>query len=79
VRVASPDRDSYYIRRVRTALAESLRSQFTYRVLEDARKILEQHREKAPYRQELVKFHVPAIRVTADALVLTLEFTLAVK
>jgi len=79
VRVASPDRDSYYIRRVRTALAESLRSQFTYRVLEDARKILEPHREKAPYRQELVKFHVPAIRVTADALVLTLEFTLAVK
>ena len=46
VRVASPGRDGYYIRRVRTALAESLRSQFTYRVLEDARKILEPQREK---------------------------------
>jgi hypothetical protein len=79
VRVASPGRDSYYIRRVRAALAESLRSQFSYRVVEDAKKILEQPRDKAPYRQELVKFHVPAIRVTSDALVLTLEFTLAVK
>jgi hypothetical protein len=79
VRVASPGRDSYYIRRVRAALAESLRSQFTYRVVEDAKKILEQQREKAPYRQELVKFQVPSISVTADALILTLEFTLAVK
>ncbi len=61
------------------ALAESLRSQFTYRVVEDAKTILEQQREKALYRQELVQFHVPSIRVTADAVVLTLEFTLAVK
>ena len=77
VRVESRDRDGFYIRRVRAALADTLRRQFVYRIAADAKKLLEeQHGE---YRAELSGFGVPSIRVTSDALVLALDFTLAVK
>jgi hypothetical protein len=78
VRVIGQGRDGFYIRRVSAALAESLRTQFSYRVVDEARKILEQE-ARPGYKQELVKFQVPSVRVTADAVVLSLEFTLAVK
>jgi hypothetical protein len=32
-----------------------------------------------PMNQEVVRFNVPSVRVTADAVVLTLDFALAVK
>ena len=70
-------KDGFYIRRVRAALTETLRSQFAYKVAADARKILEEKRGN--YSQELKGFRVSSVRVTGDALVLTLEFTLAVK
>ena len=44
---------------------------------EEEKKILEEKRGN--YSQELSGFHVSEIRATDDALVLTLEFTLAVK
>ncbi|MGH9719449.1 MAG: hypothetical protein ACRD8O_04505 [Bryobacteraceae bacterium] len=75
VRVDSPGRDGLYIRRVRLALAESITRQFEYRVMDDARKLIEQ----SPYRPELVSFSVPAMQVTGEALVLTVDFTLAVR
>jgi hypothetical protein len=70
-------KDSFYIRRVRAALTSTLRSQFAYKVAEDAKRILEEKR--GDYSQELSGFQVSEIRATGDALVLTLEFTLAVK
>jgi hypothetical protein len=79
LRVESKGRDSYYIRRVRKALGETLRKEFQYDLREDVKKIFEEKRGNAPYRQELMKFQVSSIRVTPEALVLALEFTLAVK
>ena len=75
--VVESKKDGFYIRRVRAALASTLRSQFAYKVADDARKILEEKRGN--YTQELSGFQVSAIQAAGDALVLTLEFTLAVK
>ena len=70
-------KDGFYIRRVRAALANTLRSQFAYKVADDAKKILEEKR--GDYTQELKGFRISGVRVTGDALVLSLEFTLTVK
>jgi hypothetical protein len=75
--VVESKKDGFYIRRVRAALTATLRSQFAYKVADDAKKILEEKRGN--YSQELSGFQVSDIRATGDALVLTLEFTLAVK
>jgi hypothetical protein len=79
LRVESKGRDGFYIRRVRAALADTLRRQFEYRVAEDARKILEEKRGSGAYRQEVSGFSVSGIHVTPDALILVLDFTVAVK
>ena len=79
VRVDSINKDGVYIRLVRTALAYSLANDFQYRVLDDARQILEARRDPLPITQELRSFQIREIRVTGDALVLSLDFTLAVK
>jgi hypothetical protein len=60
-------------------LAGSLRTQFSYRVLEEAKKILERKQEGSGYGQELVRFKVPSVRVTSEAVVLSLDLTLVVK
>ena len=72
-------RTGYYVRRVCAALGESLRKQFEYRVGDQARRILEQTAPAAAYRQELLDFSVPQIRVMPDALIVTVDFRLAVK
>jgi len=72
-------RTGYYVRRVCAALGDSLRKQFDYRVGDQARRILEQTAPEAAYRQELLDFSVPGIQVTPDALVVTVDFRLAVK
>jgi hypothetical protein len=72
-------RSGYYVRRVCAALGESLRKQFEYRVGDQARRILEQTAPAAAYRQELLDFTVPRIQVTPDALIVTVDFRLAVK
>ena len=79
VRVESINKDGVYIRMVRAALAYSLGAEFQYRVMDDAKKMLEAPRDPLPISQELRSFRVSEIRVTGDALVLTLDFTLAVK
>jgi hypothetical protein len=70
-------KDGFYIRRVCASLASTLRSQFAYKVADDAKKILEEKRGN--YTQELSGFRVSTIEATDNALVLTLDFTLAVK
>jgi hypothetical protein len=72
-------RTGYYVRRVCAALGDSLRKQFDYRVGDQARRILEQTAPQAVYRQELLDFSVPQIVVMPDALVVTVDFKLAVK
>ena len=79
VRVEGKGRDGFYIRRVCAGLAGSLRTQFSYRVLDEAKKILERRSESGDYGQELVRFQVPAVRVTPEAVVLSLDFALVVK
>jgi hypothetical protein len=79
VSVTSPGRDGFYIRRVRAALAQSLTQQFQYHVIDDARRMLEQTPEKAPYHQQLTRFQVSQVRAADDALELQLDLSLAVR
>jgi len=72
-------RTGYYVRRVCAALGDSLRKQFDYRVGDQARRLLEQTAPGAVYRQELLDFSVTQIQVMPDALIVTLDFRLAVK
>ena len=72
-------KDSYYIRRVRSALAQSFAKDFKIEVRDQARKLLEQPRENSLYQQELKDFELSGVRVTPDALVLEVEFKLVVK
>jgi hypothetical protein len=72
-------RTGYYVRRVCAALGDSLRRQFEYRVGDQARRILEQTAPGAVYRQELLDFNVPQLQVMPDALIVTVDFKLAVK
>ena len=79
VRVESVNKDGIYIRLVRNALAFSLANDFQYRLFDDAKHMLETKQEPLPITQELRSFQVKDIRVTGDALVLNLDFTLTVK
>lgn len=72
-------KDSYYIRRVRAGLTQSISKDLKIQVHDQARALLEQSQEKSTYKQELADFDLGAVRVTADALVLVVEFRLVVK
>jgi hypothetical protein len=71
-------KDSYYIRRVRTALTQAFGKDVKIDVKDQARKILEQTREGASYKAELASFDLTEVRVKPDALVLVVEFRLVV-
>lgn len=74
VTAASNGKTGYYIRRVCAALSAGLPRDFRYPLEDEARKLLEQSG-----RRELRGFQVPEIRVTAEALVLVVDFQLKVK
>lgn len=71
-------RDSYYIRRVRSALTRSFTKDFKIDIRDQARKLLEQPHAGA-YTENLSEFDLSGVRVTPDALVLEVEFKLVVK
>ena len=74
------DRDGFYIRRVRQVLAQSLSKQFDYKIQEDAKKLLEQQSDlNSLYKRQLVKFDVTQIQASDNALVLTVDFVLAIQ
>jgi hypothetical protein len=73
VKVTSDGKTGFYIRRVCESLEASLARDFRYPLEVEARKTLE-----APGR-EMRRFQVPDIRVSEDALVLTVDFELTVK
>ncbi len=79
VRVDSLERDGFYIRRVRSAMTQSLSRDFQYHVFDDAKRILEEKRSSAPYGQQLRDFQVSQIRITPQAVVLTIDFKVIVK
>ena len=72
-------KDTFYTRRVRTALTQSFGKEFKIEVKDQARRLLEQGRENPMYKPELSGFELNAVRVTPDALVLVVEFKLVVK
>ena len=75
----SSAKDSYYIRRVRAALAQSISKDFKIEVRDQARQLLDQPRDPSVYQQELADFELGEIRVTPEALILVVEFRLVVK
>jgi hypothetical protein len=76
-------RDSYYIRRVRDALAQSFAKDFKIDVREQAKKLLGQTPEKSPEKSavttELKDFALSQVSLTEEAIVLEVEFKLVVK
>lgn len=70
-------KDSYYIRRVRAALTQSFAKDLKIEVKDQARKIMEQS-QGASYKAELASFNLNEVRLTADALVLVVDFRLVV-
>ena len=79
VTVKSASKNGYYIRRVCEALAASLARDFKYPLASEARRILEDPGTSPAYRRELHNFTVKNIAVTAEDLVLDLNFDLTIK
>jgi len=73
------DRDGFYIRRVRAALRDTLSKEFKYNIASDAKRLMEQQDPGQPYQRKLAKFDVSQIQVSGDALVLFVDFVLAVQ
>jgi hypothetical protein len=79
VTAAGEGKSGYYIRRVCAVLGPSLARDFKYPLASVAQKLLEDTTGQPGYKRELRRFQVPSIRVTADALVIELDFELTVK
>lgn len=79
VKVASAGKSGYYIRKVCEVMQATLARDFHYPLDAEAHRILEDPGAQPAYKRELKNFKVPEIRVTADALVLALDFELTVK
>jgi hypothetical protein len=61
------------------ASVQTLASQFRYKIIDDLKAVFERQRDSELYKQELQSFQVPSVRVTPNALILSIDFTLAVK
>jgi len=79
VTAASDGKSGFYIHRVCAALAGSLGRDFRYPLAAEAQKALEDPGAQPDYHREMRHFRVPDIRVTADALVIEVDFELTVK
>ena len=76
-------RDSYYIRKVREAMVQSITRGFKVDVQSQAHRLLDEKPDQAPsdplYRRELATFQLRNVRATSDAIVLDVDFRLVVK
>ncbi len=79
VQVDSGGKDSFYIRRVRTALRESLEKQFGLDVAARARELLEQKDPKAGYLRQVGNFEFRQVKVARDAITLDIDFIVTVR
>jgi hypothetical protein len=77
--VVSTPRDSFYIRRVRSALVQTLNKDFKIDVRDQARSLLEMPRGPGAYQQELKDLRITSVRATPDSLILEVDFRLIVK
>jgi len=77
--MVSTPRDSFYIRRVRSALLQTLNKDFRIDIRDHARAILETPRGTSAYEQELNDLKITAVRSTQEALILEVDFRLVVK
>jgi hypothetical protein len=75
----STPRDSFYIRRVRAALVETLNKNFRIDILQQARKLIETPHATGPYQQEIRDLRLTGVRVAQEALVLAVDFKVIVK
>jgi hypothetical protein len=76
----STAKDSYYVRRVRSAMMRTFDQDFKIEIRDQARRLLEQPATMGSvYQQELKNLDLNEIRVTPDALVLVVDFKLIVK
>lgn len=73
------DKDGFYVRRVRAALRDTLAKEFKYNITADAKRLIEQPDPGQPYQRKLVRFDVSSIQSANDALVLAVDFVLAVQ
>lgn len=79
VTVSTEDHNGFYVRRVCAALSSSLGHDFKYPIAAAAKSVLEDPGSQPGYKRELRNFQVTAIRVTNDALILSVDFELQVK
>jgi hypothetical protein len=79
VAVKPLSKNGYYIRRVCAAMAASLARDFKYPLATEARRILEDSSASPGYPRELRHLQVNSIAVTAEELVLDLNFALTIK
>ncbi len=79
IRVTSPGKSGYYVRKVCEAMQASLAKGFTYPLSDALQHALVDPGMLPGYKREVHKFSVPDVRVTDDALVLHVEFELTVK
>lgn len=77
--VVSTPRDSFYIRRVRTALVETLNKNFRLDIMQQARKMIEAPQQVGKFQQEIKDLRLGGVRVAPDALVLAVDFRVIVK
>ncbi len=79
VKVDTGAKDSFYIRKVRNALQESLGKQFVLDVKSKAGELLEQKDPAAGFRRELSNFEFRQVKMSRDAVILDIDFVLTVK
>ncbi len=77
--VVSTPRDSLYIRRVRSALVETLNKNFRLDIMEQARNMIEAPQQVGKFQQEIKDLRLSGVRVSADSLVLAVNFRVIVK
>jgi hypothetical protein len=74
-----PAKTGFYARRVSASLQQSLERELRFDLNAEAKRLLDKPKSASGYGQELSAFQVREVRVSADALILTLDFTLAVR
>jgi hypothetical protein len=72
-------RDSFYIRRVRGALVETLNKEFKLDIMAQTRKLVEAPQSIGKFQQQISDIRLGGVRVTADALVLAVDFKVTVR
>ena len=79
VKVDTGGKDSYYTRRVSSALRESLEKQFGLDVAGRARELLEQKDPKAGFVRDVSAFEFRQVKVGRDAVILDVDFAVTVR